>query len=60
MNITIYLNNGMEFKASVEGYNAAEFSTKLNNPQLQVITIGDIVVNKHAVMMVVPSDVVAK
>lgn len=59
MNITIYLNNGMQFDAIVEGYKGAEFAEKMNNPQLQVITIGDIVLNKHAVMMVVPSVIVA-
>ena len=58
MNITIYLNNGMQFNASVEGYDAAEFSTKMNNPQITVMSIGDIVLSKHAVMMIVPTEVV--
>lgn len=58
MNITVYLNNGMQFNASVEGYDAADFSTKMNNPQLTVISIGNIVLNKHAVMMVIPTDIV--
>lgn len=58
MNITIYLNNGMQFKATVEGYDAADFATKMNNPQLVVISIGNIVLNKNAVMMIVPTDVV--
>lgn len=58
MKITIYLNNGMQFTADVEGYDAADFSNKMNNPQMVTISIGNIVVNKHAVMMVVPSEVV--
>ncbi|QJT71652.1 hypothetical protein [Psychrobacillus phage Spoks] len=58
MKITIYLNNGMQFSADVEGYDAAEFSNKMNNPQLTMISIGDIVLNKHAVMMVIPTEIV--
>lgn len=57
MNITIYLNNGMQFNATVEGYDAAEFSVQLNNQQITMVSIGDIVLNKHAVMMIVPTDV---
>lgn len=57
MNITIYLNNSMQFTATVEGYNAAEFSAQLNNQQITMVSIGDIVLNKHAVMMIVPTEV---
>lgn len=56
MNITIYLNNGMQFQATVEGYNAVEFSASLNNPQITMVSIGNIVLNKHAVMMIVPTE----
>ena len=58
MKITIYLNNGLQFNATAEGYDATDFSTKINNPQLTVIPIGDMVLNKHAVMMIVPTEVV--
>lgn len=58
MNITIYLNNGMKFNATVEGYDASDFSTQLNSQQITMVSIGNIVLNKHAVMMIVPSDVV--
>lgn len=58
MDITIYLNNGMQFNATVEGFNGAEFAEKMNNPQLNVLSIGDVVINKHAVMMIVPSTAV--
>lgn len=57
MNITIYLNNGMQFNATVEGYDATEFSAQLNNQQITMVSIGNIVLNKHAVMMIVPTDV---
>lgn len=57
MNITIYLNNSMQFNALVEGYVASDFSAQLNNPQITMVSIGDIVLNKHAVMMIVPTEV---
>lgn len=58
MNITIYLNNGMQFSATVEGYDASAFTVAQNNPQILFVSIGDIVLSKHAVMMIVPSNVV--
>lgn len=60
MELTIYLNNGMQFDATVEGYNAAEFALTLNNSQVTVVSIGDIVLSRHAVLMVVPRDVVSE
>ena len=57
MKITIYLNNNMQFTADVEEYNAAEFTAKMNSPQLVMINIGDIVINKNNIMMVIPSDI---
>lgn len=47
----------MQFNATVEGYDAGDFSTQLNNPQITMVSIGNIVLNKHAVMMIVPTDV---
>ena len=58
MNITIYLNNGMKFDANVEGYDAVDFSNKMNNPQLVTVSIGDIVVSKHAILLVIPTETV--
>jgi sRNA-binding regulator protein Hfq len=58
VDITIYLNNGMQFNATVEGYNGTEFAQGMNNQQMTAISIGDIVINKHAVMMIVPTGVV--
>ena len=57
MKITIYLNNNMQFTADVEEYNAAEFTIKMNSPQIVMINIGDIVINKNNIMMVIPSDI---
>ncbi|MBS4191181.1 hypothetical protein KHA94_13410 [Bacillus sp. FJAT-49705] len=56
MDITIFLVNGQSLKANVTDYNAVEFTQSLNNPQILMVNIGDIVINKHAVQMIVPSD----
>lgn len=55
MNITIFLGNGQSLNADVEDYNPVEFTQSLNNPQILMVNIGDIVINKHAVQMIVPS-----
>lgn len=57
MDITIYLNNGMHFNATVLNFNASEFTASLNNPQVTMVSIGDVILNKHAVMMIVPTEV---
>ena len=57
MKITIYLNNNMQFTADVEEYNASDFTSKMNSPQIVMINIGDIVINKNNIMMVIPSDI---
>lgn len=54
MNIEIHLNNGMKFTATVEGYSGDEFSKALNNPQINHVNIGDLVLSKHAVLLVMP------
>lgn len=58
MNLTIYLTNQMQFNVTVDNYDATDFAIKMNNPQLTVISLGDVVLNKHAVMMIVPTEVV--
>ena len=56
MKIEIYLNNGMKFTADVTGYSGKDFTADLNNPQLNHINIGDVVMSKHAILMVMPVD----
>lgn len=60
MNLTIYLNNGLQFNAVIENFNAADFAQAQNNPQIAFVSIGDIVLNKHAVMMILPSDLIGE
>lgn len=54
MKIEIHLTNGMKFTATVEGYSGEEFTKALNNPQVNHVNIGDLVLSKHAVTLVMP------
>lgn len=54
MKIEIHLNTGMKFTAHVEGYKGTEFAKVLNNPQITHVSIGDLVLSKHALLMIVP------
>lgn len=59
MNLEIYLNNGMKFTASnVTGFTGKDFTTDLNNTAIQYINVGDLILNRNAIMMIVPSEVV--
>lgn len=58
MKITIFLNNGLQFNATVETYHPSEFTTSMNNPQVTMISIGDMILNKNAVMMIIPTEIV--
>lgn len=60
MNMTIYLNNGLQFSAVIENFNAAEFTQTQNNPNTAFVCIGNIVLNKHAVMMILPTELVGE
>lgn len=56
MNLTIILNNGMQFTAQVENYDPVAFATTLNNNQVTVVNIGNVVLSRHAILMVVPTE----
>lgn len=60
MQIKIYLNNGITFTADAADYNGAEFASAINDRDLQVVSVGDLVISKHAILLVVPADVVTK
>lgn len=55
--IQISLNDGQVITANVESYNATELSTKLNDPKLLMVTVGDIIINKNVVKMIMPAQV---
>lgn len=54
MQIEIHLNNGMKFTAEVSDYSGSEFTKALNNPQITFVNIGDLTLNKHTVLLVMP------
>lgn len=54
MKIEIHLNNGMKFTATVEGYSGDEFTKALNDRDVSHVNIGDLVLNKHTVLLVMP------
>lgn len=56
MEISIYLNNGMHYNVMIPTYNAEELSNTINQPGVNVITIGDIVLSKHVIIATVPTE----
>lgn len=54
MEIEIHLNNGMKFTANVEGYSGDSFTKALNSPQTNHVNIGDLVLSKHSILLVLP------
>lgn len=58
MQIKIYLNNGITFTADAAEYNGASFAQAINDRDSQVVSIGDLVISKHAILLVAPADVV--
>lgn len=58
MQIKIYLNNGITFTAEATDYNGSDFAKAINNRETQVVSIGDLVISKHAILLVAPADVV--
>jgi hypothetical protein len=52
--IQVTLNDNTTITASVEGYDASNLSDKLNDPKLLMVTIGNVIVNKNAVKMIMP------
>lgn len=57
MKITIYLNNGKEIKVEDSKYKAESFATLLNDQSTMMIAIGNVVINKHTITLVMPEEV---
>ena len=58
MKVTVTLNGGKEFTVDVENYDATEITKNMNDPQIQVINIGNVVLGKHSIMMIAPTSIV--
>ena len=58
MKITIYLNNGKEIKVEDSKYNAETFASLLNEQTTMMIALGNAVINKHTITLVMPTEVI--
>lgn len=58
LNITIYLMNGSKVESFDEAFNAAEYSSKINNQQNLFALLGDVIINKFDYMMAIEKKVV--
>ena len=56
-NITIYLMNGTKVESYDEAFNAAEYSSKINNQQNLFALLGDVIINKFDYMMAIEKKV---
>ncbi|MGD6897099.1 hypothetical protein [Bacillus infantis] len=51
--IQISLTDGTGFTATVDEFDASELAAKLNDPKLLMVTVGNVIVNKNAVKIIV-------
>ena len=54
MAIRIVLNTGEEIVGEVGSYDALELAKQLNNNQIMFITIGDYILHKQSIKMIIP------
>lgn len=54
MKVEIHLNNGEVLVEDVAIYEKAKLLETLNNPSVVHISIGEMIVNKHSVLLVRP------
>ena len=54
MAIRIVLNTGEEIVGEVGSYDALDLAKQLNNNQVMFITIGDYILHKQSIKMIIP------
>ena len=54
MTIKIVLNTGEEIIGEVGSYDALDLAKQLNNNQIMFITIGDYILHKQSIKMIIP------
>jgi hypothetical protein len=54
--IQVVLHDNKAFTMMLENYNADELETELNNPTKTVVKIGQLLVNRNSVKLVVPTE----
>lgn len=52
--IQISLNDGTTLTAEVENYNAAELAAKMNDQRIFVIQVGEAIINKGIIKLIMP------
>lgn len=53
-NIQISLHDGMTLTAEIDNYNAADLASKLNDQNLLMVAVGDAIINKNTVKLILP------
>lgn len=56
-NIIIYLMNGTKVESYDEAFNAADYSTKINNQLNLFALLGDVIINKFDYMMAIENKI---
>lgn len=54
MKVTITLNGGKEFNIDAPNYDASALAKSMNDAQVTMISIGNVVLGKHSIMMIAP------
>jgi hypothetical protein len=54
MTIQIFLHDGTTITAEMTDYNATDLATKLNDPKVLMVAVGNIIVNKQSVKLIAP------
>lgn len=54
MQIRILLNTGEDITGEVQTFDAVELAKQLNNMQIMFITIGNFIVHKQSIRMIIP------
>jgi hypothetical protein len=54
MTVQIILHDNTTITAEMVDYNATDLATKLNDPKILMVAIGNIVVNKQSVKLIAP------
>lgn len=54
MTVQIILHDNTTITAEMTDYNATDLATKLNDPKILMVAIGNIVVNKQSVKLIAP------
>lgn len=51
--VQISLHDGMVITVDVPDYNAPELASSLNDPKLLMVNIGQVIINKNAVKLII-------